>query len=83
MFSEKAQTVLNFLQTNPGDFTSNDIAEALNIEPRSVVGVLNGLQRKGLIVREVVEGQKAKFIRLTADGAAVDPYADKVTGDSE
>jgi Mn-dependent DtxR family transcriptional regulator len=83
MFSEKAQAVLTFLQGNDGDFTSKDIAAALDIEPRSITGVLNGLQRKGLLVREVVEGEKDKLIRLTAEGAAVDPNAEKPAKDAE
>lgn len=77
MFSEKAQAVLTFLQGNDGDFTSKDIAAALGIEGRSITGVLNGLQRKGLVVREVIEGEKDKLIRLTAEGAAADPDAEK------
>lgn len=77
LFSDKAQAVLTFLQQNDGDFTSKDIAAALDIEPRSITGVLNGLQRKGLVVREVVEGQKDKLIRLTEAGLAADPDADK------
>lgn len=77
MFSDKAQAVLTFLQNNDGDFTSKDLAATLNIEPRSITGVLNGLQRKGLIVREIVEDQKDKLIRLTADGAVADPQAEK------
>ena len=83
MFSEKAQAVLTFLQGNDGDFTSKDIAAALDIEPRSITGVLNGLQRKGLLVREVAEGEKDKLIRLTAEGAAVDPNAEKPAKDAE
>lgn len=83
MFSEKAQAVLTFLQGNDGDFTSKDIAAALDIEPRSITGVLNGLQRKGLLVREVIEGEKDKLIRLTAEGAAADPNAEKPAKDAE
>lgn len=78
MFSEKAQAVLTFLQANQGaDLTAAAIAEAAGIEKKSITGVLNGLQKKGLVVREVVEGQKDKLIRLTADGVAADPYAEK------
>jgi DNA-binding MarR family transcriptional regulator len=78
LFSDKAQAVLTFLQAHEGeDLTSKDIAAALDIESRSITGVLNGLQRKGLIVREVVEDQKDKLIRLTADGVNADPNADK------
>ena len=78
LFSDKAQTVLTFLQAHEGeDLTSKDIAAALDIEGRSITCVLNGLQRKGLVVREVVEDQKDKLIRLTADGVNADPNADK------
>lgn len=78
MFSEKAQSVLTFLQGAQGDITNADIAEGVGLEGRSVVGVLNGLQKKGYIVREEVEvdGKKAKFIRLTDAGAEVDPNAE-------
>ncbi|HAH19142.1 MAG TPA: hypothetical protein DCL29_09110 [Eubacterium sp.] len=78
MFSDNAKAVLTFLQKNSqSDLTSKMIAETLGIEPRSITGVLNGLQRKGLVVREVVEGEKDKLIRLTAEGAAADPNAEK------
>lgn len=83
LFSEKAQVVLTYLQGNDGDFTSKDLAATLGIEPRSITGVLNGLQRKGLIVREVVEGEKDKLIRLTAEGLAADPDAEKPAKDAE
>lgn len=83
LFSEKAQAVLTYLQGNDGDFTSKDLAATLDIEPRSITGVLNGLQRKGLIVREVVEGEKDKLIRLTAEGLAADPDAEKPAKDAE
>ena len=78
MFSEKAQAVLNFMQANQNvDMTATTIAEGANIEKKSITGVLNGLQRKGLVVREEVEGQKEKLVRLTAEGAAADPLAEK------
>ena len=83
LFSEKAQAVLTYLQGNDGDFTSKDLAATLGIEPRSITGVLNGLQRKGLVVREVVEGEKDKLIRLTAKGLAADPDAEKPAKDAE
>jgi DNA-binding MarR family transcriptional regulator len=83
LFSEKAQAVLTYLQGNDGDFTSKDLAATLGIEPRSITGVLNGLQRKGLVVREVVEGEKDKLIRLTAEGLAADPDAEKPAKDAE
>lgn len=78
MFSEKAQAVLKFMQANTGaDLTAGMIAEATGIEKKSITGVLNGLVKKGYVVREEVEGSKDKLIRLTADGAGVDPMAEK------
>lgn len=78
MFSDNAKTVLTFLQAHNGeDLTSKGIAEALDIAPRSITGVLNGLARKGLVERVVVEGEKDKRIVLTADGAVADPNAEK------
>lgn len=78
MFSEKAKAALEYLQAHNGeDFTSKDISAALDIEPRSITGVLNGLQRKGLVERVPVEGQKDKLIKLTAEGMGADPNAEK------
>lgn len=82
MFSEKAQAVLTFLQGNAAaDLTAKDIAEATGIETKSITGVVNGLVRKGMVVREEVgkdeDGKAVKYVRLTADGASVDPMAEK------
>lgn len=78
MFSEKAAEVLRFMQGNVGaDVTAKDIAAATGIETKAITGVINGLQRKGLVVREEVEGFDGKLIRLTSDGAAADPDAEK------
>jgi DNA-binding IclR family transcriptional regulator len=84
MFSEKAQAVLRFMQASQGaDLTAAAIAEAAGIEKKSITGVLNGLQRKGLVYRAEVEGQKDKLVRLTADGAVADPDAEKPAKDAE
>lgn len=82
MFSEKAQAVLNHLQANAGaDLTSKDIAAATGIENKSITGVINGLQRKGMVEREEAgkdeDGKVVKYVRLTAEGASVDPAAEK------
>lgn len=77
-FSEKAQAVLIHLQNNTAmDETHVDIAEAVGMEPRSVIGVLNSLQKKGLIERVSVDGIEKKVIRLTGAGASADPDAEK------
>lgn len=78
VFSEKASAVLRYLQSNVGsDLTAKDIAAATNIETKAITGVINGLQRKGLVIREEVEGFDGKLIRLTSDGASADPDAEK------
>lgn len=78
MFSDNAKIVLSYLQAHNGeDLTSKEIAAATDINPRSITGVLNGLQRKGLLERVVVEGQKDKLIKLTIEGLGADPNAEK------
>lgn len=71
--SEKAITIINFLRENTNaDVTAKDIAESLNIPAPSVNGTITGLQKKGLAVREVVNGIDGKVIRLTSEGEFVD-----------
>lgn len=78
MFSDKAKATLEYLQAHAGeDLTSKDIAAALDIQNRSMTGTLNGLQRKGLLERVEVEGQKDKLIKLTVAGMGADPNAEK------
>lgn len=83
MFSENAQIVLKFLQANKGaDVTSETISQGTGIPERSINGILTSLQREisghgQLIERVEVEGFKKKVIRLTAEGAAADPAAEK------
>lgn len=78
ILSDNAAKVLSFLQANASaDLTANAIAEALGMEARSVNGTVTGLQKKGFVVREEVEGFDKKVIRLTSDGAAMDPDAEK------
>lgn len=79
MFSENAQKVLTFLQTNPTvDMVAKELAEAANVPTKSVTGVLNSLVKKGLVVREevTVGDDVVKFIRLTDAGQQVDPLAE-------
>jgi Mn-dependent DtxR family transcriptional regulator len=86
--SENSRKVLDFLKANDGvKLTAADIAEALDLQKRSVDGIVtSALQRKGLAVRTPAEVEVAdesgnvthkpvKFISLTADGLAYDPDA--------
>lgn len=80
-FSDSAQAVLTFLQANPVvDITSKELADAVGVAQKSITGVLTGLQKKGLVVREdAVRGdEKVKYIRLTDSGKTVNPDMDKV-----
>lgn len=75
--SDKAQSVLVFLQNDPAaNFTAKDIAAGIGLEARSVTGVINGLVKKGFVERIVVEGEKDKLVKLTSAGATVDPEAE-------
>lgn len=76
--SDKAVQVLQFLQANEGtDFTANDIAAELDFVPIAVNGVVNGLVKKGYVVREealvqLPDGTEKtlKFIQMTDEGKA-------------
>lgn len=78
MFSENAQAVLRYLQADPnGQYTADDLADALGLTSRQINGTATGLQKKGLTERVVVEGIEKKVIRLTPEGLGVDPAAEK------
>ena len=83
--SENSAKILTYIQAHDGeDFTAQDIADALEMNVKSVNGsITRGLQMKGLTEREeaVVETadgtKKVKFIRLTEEGKGFDPNADE------
>lgn len=78
--SENAQIVLTYLKEHDGqDITHLDMAEALNLAPRSVTGTVTGLQKKGFAERVEVEGSKTKLIRATDAGLAFDVNDDLPT----
>ena len=86
--SEKSLTVLNYLkEIGDANVTAADIAQALDMEKKSVDGIITaGLQRKGLTERvpaqvEVTNDEgnvvtkDIKLIKLTAEGKAYDHEA--------
>ena len=80
LFSENAQAVIRYLQADPnGQYTADDLADALGLTARQINGTATGLQKKGVTERVVVEGIEKKVIRLTPDGLAVDPAMEKPT----
>lgn len=83
--SENSAKVLNYLKgINGENVTAADVAEALNLEKRSVDGIFtSAIQRKNLGVRvpaeiELEDGthKQVKFLQLTDAGMAFDPTAD-------
>lgn len=77
VFSEKAQKVLVFLKktNSTQNVTASDIAEETEINKRSITGVINGLVRKGLVMRE--PSGDVKYIVLTDKGYEADPLEEK------
>ncbi len=63
--------VLVLIATNPGS-SQSAIAEALGIERSTMVAVIDGLQARGLVVRETAAGDRRSYaLRLTRQGAAL------------
>ena len=77
--SENAVTILKFLQDNTGDYDYTEIAEKVNLAPKTVSGcITSALQKRGLAERVEVEGKEKKVIRLTVEGLSFDPDAEVV-----
>lgn len=84
--TEGSRKVFEFLKENYGEqLTNADIATALEVGPRVVVGSVNGLVKKGYAVRTEAtipaaeEGKKdvtVKYISLTPAGMEFDPDAE-------
>ena len=83
---ENSKKVLNYLKECSGaSVTSQDVADALGLEKRSVDGIFtSAIQRKGLGVRtpaeiELEDGshKAVKFLSLTPAGMAFDPDQDE------
>jgi len=67
---------LAWVNLHPG-LRQNALAVKMNVEPMTLVGFLDGLEKVGLILRETdPSDRRAKIVRLTA---AATPYLDGVT----
>jgi len=76
--SENAQALVRYLQADPnGNYTADDLAEALGLTARQINGTATGLQKKHITERVEVEGIEKKVIRLTTEGLSIDPAMDK------
>lgn len=80
---ENTLKIFNYLKTHNGeDMTAADVAEALDLDVRSVNGSFTSFQKKGLGTRQEVEVEladgthkKVKLLRLTDEGLAFNPDA--------
>ena len=79
------KAVIEYLQgQNGADLTAADVAETLGLDKKQVDGIFtSAIQRKGFGFREEAEieledgnHKKVKFLKLTADGMALDCNAD-------
>ncbi len=82
---QATKDIFNYIKAHDGeDFTAKDIAEALDMNVKSVNGSVTSFQRKELTIREEAEmtlddgtHEKVKLIRLTDAGRAFDPDAEE------
>ena len=81
---QATKDIFNYIKAHDGeDFTAKDIAEALDMNVKSVNGSVTSFQRKEYTYREEAEmelpdgtHEKVKLIRLTDAGREFDPDAD-------
>ena len=81
---QATKDIINYIKAHDGeDFTAKDIAEALDMNVKSVNGSITAFQRKTYVERveaemELADGthEKVKLIRLTPDGRQFDPDAE-------
>lgn len=82
--SENTMKVMEFLKENAsGNYTADDVADALGITSKQVVGGFNSFVKKGLGERveaevELEDGKHktVKFLRLTDAGLAWTPESE-------
>lgn len=80
---ENTLAILNYLkEVNGQKVTADDVAEALGLSKRSVIGSFNSFVKKGWGARIEAElekddgtHEKVKYLTLTADGLNFDPNA--------
>lgn len=81
---QATKDIFNYIKAHDGeDFTAKDIAEALDMNVKSVNGSITSFQRKTYVERveaemELPDGthEKVKLIRMTPEGRLFDPDAE-------
>lgn len=74
--AEKSAEVLSYVKENGGKVSIPELAEALGRNARSISGSVTALTKKGLAVREKIDGEddaKITYVVLTDDGKAFVP----------
>lgn len=79
--TEKSQAVLDYLKSNGGKVSIDELCEALDRAPRSINANVTDLCKKGLVVREKVaaasdDEKDITYAVVTPDGAAFVPSED-------
>lgn len=79
--TEKSNEVFEYVKSNGGKITVDELCAALNRAPRSVNANVTDLKNKGLVIREKVagEGEDAKeitYVVMTEEGNAFVPSED-------
>lgn len=82
---ENTIKIIEYVKSMKGqNITNNDIAEALGIPSRSVVGTITSMCKKGIMERVPAEIENdngthtpVKFIVMTDEGMDFDPYAEE------
>lgn len=75
----KSSEVLDYVKTNGGKVSIPELVEALKRNARSVGANVTDLSKKGLVVREKVDGEddtKITYVVLTDEGKAFVPTED-------
>ena len=64
--AERREQVLNFLRSNEGEFTREQIAEAVGFEPSKVTGACTALVKEGLVSKSKVKVDKTEKMAYSA-----------------
>ena len=79
--TEKSNEVFEYVKSNGGKITVDELCAALNRAPRSINANVTDLKNKGLVIREKVagEGEDAKditYVVMTEEGKVFVPSED-------
>jgi len=77
--SEAQFNLLRVLRVMPGPMSQNDLSKMLMVDKSNVTGLIDGLEKQGLIRRNRVEGDRRSYhITLTSKGRHLTDKMDKI-----